>query len=76
MAATVQIHTINASIIGNPYALFVNGKLFSKFIPHNPDTILGIERITVTEVSTFITLFKELSITEENNSLVPFKISR
>jgi hypothetical protein len=51
-----QIKVVINITIQNPFPAFAKG-IPSTFIPKNPDTIVGIENIKVTEVKNCITLF-------------------
>ena len=55
----------NPIMIGNPYALFWNGKL--TFIPQKLDIIVGTANIIVIDVSVFITPFRLFDIIDATN---------
>lgn len=56
------------STIQKPNGLFVKGSP-ATFMPHKLATIVGIVKIIVMRVSTFITIFKLLEITDANASI-------
>jgi hypothetical protein len=59
-------------IIANAWGLFSKGT--STFIPKKLATIVGIDRMIVTEVRNFMTIFKLLEMTDAYASIVPLRI--
>ena len=59
--------------IQNPYGEPEKGRLV-KFIPNNPEKIVGIAIKIVIDVNNFITILRLFDISEANASIVPLKI--
>ena len=72
--ATAETTTEIASTTQNPQALSPNGT--ATFIPHRLAMRVGMEMMRVTTVSSFMTMFTLLEMTEAYASIVPERISR